>query len=106
MYTTSSFVRTIELILGLPPMTQFDTAATPMYATFTSTPNFNPIGVQPSEIDLMARNPPTGPGARASLKLDFSGYDRADPDELNRIPWAPLKPGQPMPAPVRTVVLH
>jgi hypothetical protein len=39
----------------------------------------------------------------ASLKLDFSDYDRADPDELNRILWAALRPGEPMPAPVRSV---
>ena len=53
--------------------------------------------------DLTARNPATGAGAVASPKLDFSDYDRADPDELNRILWAALKPGETMPAPVRSV---
>jgi YVTN family beta-propeller protein len=100
MYTTSSMVRTMELILGLDPMTQFDAAATPMYVSFTTEPAFGPIDSQPSEVDLTARNPATGPGARASLKLDFSDIDRADPDELNEILWAALKPGVPMPAPV------
>jgi YVTN family beta-propeller protein len=100
MYATSSMVRTMELILGLDPMTQFDAAATPMYHSFTTEPAFGPIGAQPAQVDLTARNPTSGPGAQASLKLDFSDIDRADPDELNRILWAALKPGTPMPPPV------
>ena len=103
MYTTSSFVRTMELILGLDPMTQFDAAATPMYASFTTAGAFEPIDAIQPKIDLMTRNPSTGAGAVASLKLDFSDYDRADPDELNRILWAALKPGETMPAPVRSL---
>jgi YVTN family beta-propeller protein len=102
MYSTSSMVKTMELILGLPPMTQFDAAATPMEFSFTDVPAFDPIDNITPQIDLMTKNPATGPGAVASLKLDFSDYDRADPDELNRILWAALKPGQPMPAPVRS----
>jgi YVTN family beta-propeller protein len=103
MYTTSSFVRTMELILGLPAMTQFDGAATPMYASFQTTAVTDPIDALVPQVDLAARNPRTGAGARASLKLDFSDYDRADPDELNRILWTALKPGQAMPAPVRSL---
>ncbi len=103
MYTTSSYVRTMELILGLPPMTQFDSAATPLYFSFTSEPAFDPIDAIGPQVDLLSRNAATGAGARASLQLDFSDYDRADPDELNRILWAALKPGEPMPAPVRSL---
>lgn len=103
MYTTSSFVRTMELILGLPPMTQFDAAATPLYASFTGVAAEEPFDALQPGVSLMARNPATGAGARASLKLDFSDYDRADPDELNRILWSALKPGRPMPAPVRSL---
>ncbi len=102
MYTTSSFVRTMELILGLQPMTQFDAAATPMFASFTTEPAFEAFTAIPPQVDLMSRNPATGQGALASLKLDFSDYDLADPDELNRILWAALKPGTTMPAPVRS----
>jgi YVTN family beta-propeller protein len=101
MYTTSSFVRTMELILGLNPMTQFDAAATPMFASFTTEPKFDAVDVAPARTDLTARNPAVGAGAVASLKLDFSDYDRADPDELNRILWQAIKPESPMPAPVR-----
>jgi hypothetical protein len=106
MYTTSSMVRTMELILGLPPMTQFDAAATPMYASFAIEPVFDPIDALPPQSDQLSRNPATGAGARASLKLDFSDYDRADPDELNRILWAAIRPGQTMPAPVRSARLR
>jgi YVTN family beta-propeller protein len=102
MYTTSSMVRTMEIILGLEPMTQFDAVATPMYYAFTTQPVFDPINNLPPQVDVTARNASNTPLAHASMKLDFSDYDLADPDELNRILWAGLKPGQPMPAPVRS----
>jgi hypothetical protein len=105
MYTTASMVRTMELILGLPPMTQFDQLATPMYNSFTSKPDLAVIEALPESADLEARNPKGGPGNSASRKLDFSDFDRADPDELNRILWEALKPGQEMPAPVRSARL-
>jgi YVTN family beta-propeller protein len=105
MYTTASMVRTMELILGLPPMTQFDQLATPMYNSFTSKPDMAVIEALPESADLEARNPKGGPGNSASRKLDFSDFDRADPDELNRILWEALKPGKEMPAPVRSARL-
>ncbi len=105
MYTTASMVRTMELILGLPPMTQFDAAATPMYFSFTTDAAKEPIRMNAPQIDLMSKNPSTGALARASLKLDFSDIDRADPDELNRILWAAIRPNEPMPAPVRSGAL-
>jgi hypothetical protein len=102
MYTTTSMVRTRELILGLQPMTQFDATATPMFASFTTEASLDAYNALPAQTDLMTRNPPDGPGARASLRMDFSDYDRADPDELNRVLWEALKPGKTMPAPVRS----
>lgn len=106
MYTTASMVRTMELILGLPPMTQFDAAATPMHLSFTTEPKFDAVPMVQPMIDLMSKNPAAGAGARASLELDFSDYDRADPDKLNRILWAAMRPGTPMPAPVRSARLR
>jgi YVTN family beta-propeller protein len=105
MYTTASMVRTIELILKLPAMTQFDDLATPMYNCFTSQPDVAVVAALPETADLEARNPEGGPGDSASRKLDFSDFDRADPDELNRILWEALKPGKEMPAPVRSARL-
>jgi hypothetical protein len=95
----------MELILGLPPMTQFDEHATPMYNAFTAEPDLSVVAAMPAEVDLEAKNPKGGKGDQASRKLDFSDYDRADPDELNRILWEALKPGKEMPAPVRSAML-
>ncbi len=105
MYTTASMVRTMELILKLPAMTQFDELATPMYNSFTSQPDNSVVEALPATADLEARNPPGGPGDSASRKMDFSDFDRADPDELNRVLWEALKPGKEMPAPVRSARL-
>jgi YVTN family beta-propeller protein len=103
MYSTASIVRTIELILGLPPMTQYDRAATPMYNAFATAPAMAAYACLPARVDLEARNPKTGSLARASARLDFSDYDRADPDELNRILWQAYRGDEPMPAPVHSL---
>jgi YVTN family beta-propeller protein len=105
MYTTASFVRTMELILGLPPMTQFDQRATPLFASFTTTPDFAPYDRVSEMVDLQAKNPDKGVLEALSQKLDWSHYDAADPDKLNYILWTALKPNQPMPAPVRSAIL-
>jgi hypothetical protein len=105
MYTTVSYVRTMELILGLPPMTQYDALATPMYNAFTTEAALAAYTSLPAKVDLMARNPMTGEGAQRSARLDFSDYDLADFDELNGILWKAIKGDQPMPAPVRSALL-
>jgi YVTN family beta-propeller protein len=104
MYTTASMVRTIELMLHLPPMTQYDAAATPMFASFTSAADLRPYSALKQQIDLAARNAPKNAQADASDKLDLTDLDRADPDQLNQILWAYFKPGTPMPAPVRSMI--
>jgi len=97
MYSTASMVRTMELMLGLPPMTQHDRHATSMVESFSSRPDFTVFSHEPARIDLSARNPKTGTLAMESAKLDFREYDRADPDVLNHILWADAKPGVPYP---------
>src|SRR6185312_6226482 len=72
MYSTSSMLRTMELILGMPPMTQYDAAATPMFASFTDKADLTPYNLAPPRTDLLARNPAVGRGAKASARLDFS----------------------------------
>lgn len=104
-YTTASYIRTMELILNLPPMTQYDAAATPLYNSFTVSPTLSAFAPLPARVNMEARNPNVGEGATASAKLDFSAPDRADPDALNAILWKALKPGKPMPAPVRSASL-
>ncbi len=102
MYSTSSLIKTMELILGLPPMTQYDQRATPMFASFTSKPDFSSYQAVEAQVDLQAKNPDRGALEQASAKLDWSHYDAADPDKLNAILWKAIKGSQPMPAPVRS----
>jgi YVTN family beta-propeller protein len=103
MYSQVSMVRTIELLLGLPPMTQYDAAATPMFSVFTRRPEvvaYNPV---PAQVDLLAKNTSSSVGAHASMLMDFSEYDRAPADQLNRVLWAEAKgPNTPYPATHRT----
>src|SRR5262249_19991915 len=102
MYSTVSMLRTVELILGLPPMTQHDAAAPPMANSFMSKPDLSGFTAMPAKIDLVTKNPPQGYGAAASAPMDFSEYDRIDEDALNRILWHSIKGVDVQyPAPVR-----
>ncbi len=56
MYSTASMLRTMELILGLPPMTQFDASAPPMHASFTDIPDFTPYTCRPATVNLKELN--------------------------------------------------
>jgi DNA-binding beta-propeller fold protein YncE len=102
MYSTVSMLRTVELLLGLPPMTQHDAAAPPMVNTFMPTPNLTGFTVVPTRTDLLTKNPPQGYGAALSARMDFREYDRIDEDSLNRIIWHSIKGVDvAYPAPVR-----
>ena len=102
MYSTSSMLRTIELILGLDPMTQFDAAARPMWAAFQGGPDLAPYAVRPPNLDIREQNPRRAPNAEASLKLDLSKEDRADDLAFNQIIWQAIRgPRSIMPPPVR-----
>ena len=93
-YSTCSLLRTMELILHLPPMSQFDAAATPLYHSFTAKPDFTPYACRPARIDLNAKNIKTAYGAKASLALNFSEPDLLtvqDEDTLNRVLWHSVK---------------
>jgi YVTN family beta-propeller protein len=104
-YSTVSLIRTIELILGLPPLSQYDAAARPMYASFTDTPNLTPYEHAPAQIDVNQVNGPSAYGALRSSKMDFSEYDRVDDFELNEILWRSIKGvNAPLPAPVRQAI--
>ena len=62
-YSTSSMLRTMELILGLSPMSQFDAAARPMFAAFQAVADGTPYHHLPANVDLEARNSESAPGA-------------------------------------------
>jgi hypothetical protein len=102
LYTTSGVLRTLELVLGLPPMSQYDAAATPMYAAFQPTPVLKPFtGVAP-RIPLDERNTPASPGAAESARMDFREPDMAPEQALSRVIWQSVRgAGSVMPSPVR-----
>ena len=105
LYTTASMIRTMELILGLPPMTQYDAGATPMYRSFMEEAQVTPFNVIQPKVDLMAKNTKASPGAKQSAMMDFDEYDEAPEDALNRILWAAAKgPNVPYPAPIHRVL--
>jgi hypothetical protein len=102
MYSTSSILRTIELILGLEPMSQFDAAARPMFAAFTPSAEFSPYHHRPARVDVNAKNPARTPMAELSLRLNLEIEDRADDLLFNEIIWKAVRgTDSPMPSPVR-----
>jgi len=94
-YNTTSVLRTIEQILGLPPMNRFDATATPMFDCFTDEYDATPFVASPNRIPLDRMNPEPESladpilraDALASAELDWSAVDRAPEDVLNRILW-------------------
>ncbi len=101
LYSTSSMVRSIELLLGLPPMSQFDAAATPLYAAFGDKPDLTPYSAIAPLVDVNAKNLVTAWGAEESAKMNFAEVDRAPMGRLNEIIWRSVKGADtPMPAPV------
>ncbi|MEO6038263.1 MAG: alkaline phosphatase family protein [Saprospiraceae bacterium] len=102
MYSTSGMLRTMELILGLPPMSQYDAAATPMWRCFTSSPDFKPYVAKPNQIPLDTRNIAVNDLSRISETFNLAQLD-AVPDRLfNEVLWKAIKGADSeMPAPKR-----
>jgi hypothetical protein len=86
-YSSVSMLRTMELILGIKPLTQFDAAATPLTASFTDTPEMARYDAIKPEQSLTEPNKPDAPMAQASSRMDFSKEDRAPAHELNKAIW-------------------
>ncbi|MDH7569196.1 MAG: alkaline phosphatase family protein [Armatimonadota bacterium] len=105
-YNQTSMVRTIEQILGLPPMNQFDASATPMADCFTPVPDFTPYDHVPNRVPLDEMNPPlsalSGPArhwAEVSEALPLDDIDECDEETFNRVIWHSVK-GVDVPYPV------
>jgi YVTN family beta-propeller protein len=101
MYNTTSMLRTIEFLLGLRPMTQFDAASRPMTASFQKTPDPTPYVAEKPRTSMTDKNPPNAPGSAASNRMDFQEADQIDEDELNDILWRAIRKDAP-PPPVRS----
>jgi YVTN family beta-propeller protein len=101
MYSTTSMIRTIELILGLPPMSQFDAASTPMWRCFSSTPNLTSFHSKPLLVDLDNKNIALNEWQRRSEKFDLTKEDAVPDLEFNIVLWHGIKGDVPFPAPRR-----
>jgi len=105
-YTTSSVVRTIGLLLGLPPLSQYDAGATPLWSAFaarvdTASPPFLAL---PSTWPLDERNPVA---FRSRIpERDLAAPDRADERLLNEEIWTSVRPRERMPAPRRALLVR
>jgi hypothetical protein len=104
-YTQPSMVRTIEQILGLPPMNIQDAIANPMTDCFGTDPDKTPYKPVPNKIQLDEMNPQIislrGNAryfAEKSMLPEFDGVDAGDDDLLNRILWFAAKGNAPYPA--------
>ncbi len=103
MYSTSGVLRTIELILGLPPMSQYDAAALPMYECFTNKADYTAYKCKPAQIDLNRRNIADNKSSKRSESFNFRKEDAAPDLDLNEVIWKSVKgENAVMPAPKRS----
>ena len=106
MYSTNSMLRTIELILGLPPMSQQNAAATPMWRCFTNTIDLTPYKARGANVNLDDRNAVVNDLQRRSENFDMSQEDRVPDLEFNEVLWKAIKgEDSEMPAPRRAAFL-
>jgi hypothetical protein len=97
LYTTSSVLRTIGALLGLPPLSQYDAGATPLWAAFGTRPDATPFAALPNRWPLDERNVHA---FRSRVPAgDLARPDRADEAELNAEIWASVRPHERTPAP-------
>jgi hypothetical protein len=93
-------LHTIELLLGLRPLTQFDAVANPMARSFASKPKLTPYDARQPAVSLTEPNTPASPLAAQSARMDFRKEDRAPEHLLNEAIWQSVKGGRStMPAP-------
>ena len=98
-YSSAGVLRTIELILGLPPMSAYDAAARPLYAAFGTAADQRPYEAITPSVDRAAKNAPSAYRARDSARLDFSHADAVPPAVLNDILWHAVRGAAATPPP-------
>ena len=87
-YDLLSFVRSIELIIGMKPLTLNDALATPLYEAFSATPtNLDPISALTPSVNMLEMNQPGAPWAQASKDLNLGNTDEASQVALDAILW-------------------
>ena len=90
-YTTCSLLRTMELVLGLAPMSPFDASAAPLWASFQATADLRPYSAIVPAVDMNARNPSGTALSRMSSRFDFSKEDMVDDRKLTRVIWKAVR---------------
>jgi YVTN family beta-propeller protein len=100
MYSTSGVLRTIELILGLPPMSQYDAAAVPLFECFTGKPDLTPYQTKPAQVNLEQRNIAVNQSSKVSQSFNLTKEDAVPDIVLNEVIWKSVKgEASVMPAP-------
>jgi len=103
MYSTSGVLRTIELILNLPPMSQYDAAAMPLFECFSDKPDLSPYKVKPAQVNLEQRNVADNQSSRRSQNFNLAKEDAVPDLELNDVIWKYVKgENAVLPAPKRS----
>jgi len=107
MYSTTSVLRTIELILGLSPMSQYDAAATPMWRCFSNEADLSAFHALPANIDLGETNVAWNEMAKESARIDLAREDRVPDALFNEILWKGIKGmDAKLPAPSRAAFVR
>jgi YVTN family beta-propeller protein len=91
VYTTTSFLRTIELILGLPPMSQYDASAVPVWRSMSNTPDHPPFNFRPNLVDITLKNMAESKWQKKSEEFDFTKEDRVNDADFNEVIWKAVK---------------
>ena len=104
-YTTSSILRTMELILGMSPMTQYDAAATPMWRCFDSSPKEFKFNALIPNIDFNQQNTVINEWQKKSELFNFAVEDSNNDIEFNRVLWHGIKGNIPFPGPRRAAFI-
>ncbi|GAC1438487.1 MAG: hypothetical protein NVSMB63_02130 [Sediminibacterium sp.] len=102
MYSTTSMLRTMELILGIPPMSQYDAAAVPMWHSFSTTADMTPFNAKPLQTDINEKNTLINAWQKKSDTFDFTKEDRIPDRVFTEVIWKAVKGEQAIvPAPKR-----
>lgn len=91
MYSTTSVLRTIELILGIPPMTQYDAAATPMWRSFSAVPDTTAYAALPANANMEEKNTVSNKWQKLSENFNLAKEDAVPDLEFNEVLWHAIK---------------
>ena len=104
-YNTDSLIRTMEILLGMPPMTRLD-ATTPPLRVFGRSADFTPYtAILPNKALLSQKNSRAAYGAQRSRRMNFAQADDAPEQALNEILWRSIKGKQAPLPPIRRGIL-